>query len=36
MVFDAYFRRELDIRGCPVLVEDSSMCCGCVIEDAGI
>jgi len=35
--FDAYFVTTQDTHGCQRLVEDSSMCCGCVPEevDAG-
>jgi hypothetical protein len=35
MVYDAYFRRAKDSHGCPVLIEDDNMCCGCPPPDAG-
>lgn len=36
VVYDAYFRAETDSHGCAVLVEDTSMCCGCLANGAGI
>jgi len=31
---DVYFEKDKDSRGCPILVEDESVCCGCY-DDAG-
>jgi hypothetical protein len=30
------FDRHIDPRGCPVLVENPEVCCGCVDEDGGV
>lgn len=32
--FDTYFRRSVDQHGCPYLLEDVNLCCGCA--DAGV
>ena len=35
IAYDAYFEVEHDPHDCPVLREDTAICCGCPPEDAG-